>query len=341
MYKQFLLLLKKKTDKLEMLDISFIISFFAHLFFLFAILVKSFSLEKTLYDNPSSSVIIQVDEIEENRSRANISVKKIEPAKNSNVTSEKIEIEQKSADSTLPKPTITLTQSSVENLKISTPENNPLTSTQSAPKPDDIKRKIATQKNKVEKKTEKKIEKKNNKDAAPKKHDVKKNITTNKPPIKGSKDIKENKVTSNKRNEKNDKELKQKQVKNVSLKKNNHDKQSIIDEILADKTSHDEASNMTGDEVEAIRSQIRSIWNPVIFGTVDNIMYVKVVIRLSEDGSVIAIRNIPTQSNNTSYSAFLDSVIMAIANASPISGLSPKKFSQWKEIELTFSSEDI
>ncbi len=306
MYRRFLSLLKKKTDKVEMLDISFIISFFAHLFLLFAILVKSFNLEKAVYD--SSSIVVQID------ADNPIGIKKVE-----NESGSGQDLAQKQIS---------------ERLQVITTQSDVRHSMQDAAQPNKHERRKKIEKVQ-EKPIEKKAEKSVNKEAEQKvskaQEQKRSKPVSSKTAARSTKSIKENSAVHTKMVEKKDTKLSQEKMDNK--------KQSIIDEILNDSTLN--ASGMTGDEVEAIRSQIRSVWNPVIFGTVDNIMYVKVVIKLAEDGSVIAIRNIPTQSNNTGYSAFLDSVIMAIANASPISGLSPKKFSQWSEIELTFSSEDV
>ena len=116
---------------------------------------------------------------------------------------------------------------------------------------------------------------------------------------------------------------------------------SVNDELGDLNEDFDPDLEMSISEVQSIRAQITKAWNTVSFGGSGKVMKVILLIQLDKTGEVLKVEPVLENSDNPSYKAFVDSVIRAAHKASPLMNLPINKFQLWKNIELTFSSEDM
>ena len=94
-------------------------------------------------------------------------------------------------------------------------------------------------------------------------------------------------------------------------------------------------------EIDSIRNQIRNAWNPIAFSGSGKIMRVVLLLNLDKKGHVISVKPVLNNNGNSSYNVFVESVVRAAHNASPIRNLLPEKFQSWKEMKINFTSEDM
>ncbi len=112
----------------------------------------------------------------------------------------------------------------------------------------------------------------------------------------------------------------------------------------AEKEKKDEAigDRLTAGEREAIKRQISDRWNvPAGARDAENLV-IKIKVRLTRDGSVRHTEILSTERMSDSfYRAAAESALRAVRMASPLQGLPPEKYENWREIDLTFNPREM
>ncbi|MBI1326689.1 MAG: hypothetical protein GC136_03500 [Alphaproteobacteria bacterium] len=108
-------------------------------------------------------------------------------------------------------------------------------------------------------------------------------------------------------------------------------------------TEYDENLALSISEIDAIRQQIARCWS-IPAGARDAMdMQVPLYIKLLQDGTVVEVNILEKArySSDNFYRAAADAAVRAIKACSPLKGLPPEKYSNWKEIEMNFDPRDM
>lgn len=125
--------------------------------------------------------------------------------------------------------------------------------------------------------------------------------------------------------------------KNKVTKKDAKDSKNIVTNKEAN-----QSKVMTLDEVQSLRSQIMRNWNASAWSGANlKLMEVIMRIKLDKQGNVLAISQVSSNLANNNFTVFKESVENAIRKSSPLNNLPEDKYTQWQEIEFTFSSRDM
>jgi hypothetical protein len=92
---------------------------------------------------------------------------------------------------------------------------------------------------------------------------------------------------------------------------------------------------MGGDDIAAFRAQISRCWSPPVGGLGGDAIIVKLRIMLDEDGTLTRPPELANDFNSPFFRPAADSAIRAVLQCQPYR-LPPEKFSQWRDMLLTF-----
>lgn len=92
---------------------------------------------------------------------------------------------------------------------------------------------------------------------------------------------------------------------------------------------------MGGDDIAAFRAQISRCWSPPVGGLGGDAIIVKLRIMLNEDGTLTRPPELANDFNSPFFRPAADSAIRAVLQCQPYR-LPPEKFSQWRDMLLTF-----
>jgi len=108
--------------------------------------------------------------------------------------------------------------------------------------------------------------------------------------------------------------------------------------------NYDNTAPLSMSETDAIRNQFQKCWI-VPAGAKDAAnLIVTLHITLNEDGSVVDVQRVGDQNRYNSDSFFqaaTDSAIRAVRKCSPLKNLPTDKYSNWREMDLTFNPKDM
>jgi hypothetical protein len=93
--------------------------------------------------------------------------------------------------------------------------------------------------------------------------------------------------------------------------------------------------HMGGDDIAAFRAQISRCWSPPVGGLGGDAIIVKLRIMLNEDGTLTRAPELANDFNSPFFGPAADSAIRAVLQCQPYR-LPPEKFSQWRDMLLTF-----
>lgn len=95
-------------------------------------------------------------------------------------------------------------------------------------------------------------------------------------------------------------------------------------------------------EKDRVKSEIKKNWNMAAFsGSKEAAMRVKVIVKLDPLGNIISVTPQLMPSTNSSYQAFVSSIVRAVKRTNFSSFLSPENYQAWDELELNFDSSGM
>ncbi|MBN8827161.1 MAG: TonB C-terminal domain-containing protein [Sphingobacteriia bacterium] len=112
----------------------------------------------------------------------------------------------------------------------------------------------------------------------------------------------------------------------------------------SDSSEFDPTKALSLSEKDAIKSQIEKHWNVPAGAKDAKDMLIILNILLESNGSVIDVKIVDQYKYNSGtpmYKAAVDSAVRAVYKASPLKNLPVDKYSNWKEIELTFNPSQM
>lgn len=95
-------------------------------------------------------------------------------------------------------------------------------------------------------------------------------------------------------------------------------------------------SRITANEIDAFRAQVSRCWTPPVGGLGGDAIIVKLRIALNEDGTLGSPPSLANDFPSPFFRPAADSAVRAIMQCQPYRMLPPEKYSQWRDMLLTF-----
>lgn len=98
---------------------------------------------------------------------------------------------------------------------------------------------------------------------------------------------------------------------------------------------------ISANEIDAFRSQISRCWTPPVGGLGGDAIIVKLRIALNEDGSLSRPPEISNRMASPFFRPAADSAVRAVMQCQPYRMMPPEKYSQWRDMLLTFDPRQM